>query len=376
MVVTFAYMPRAMYSDEFKLQERVKELNCLYELSKVAWEANNDVDAIIQKTLAILPRAMQHPTLTEVCITVEKQVYSTHRFKNSLVSITENLDFNKKKFGSIKIGYRNSSPGKVFLPEEKRLLKTIAHELSQVIHRVSIEDDKQKLQIQLQHVERLAFVGELSAGIAHELNEPLGRILGFAQLISKAGSLNTQQTEDLERIIKASLYSREIIKKLMIFSRQMPQQLTNLNLNTVVNNILYFIDVRFHSQRVEIVRNLDTSLPVIPADEVQLGQVLVNLVTNAVYAMPKGGKITITTKRKGQWVSLIVKDTGVGIPPKLREKIFEPFFTTKPVGQGTGLGLSVVQGIIDSHQGYIKVKTTEGRGTSFEIKLPVKRTNK
>ena len=267
----FVNMPLSVNSDEFKLRERVKELNCLYELSRIAWKANNNIDVIIKKTLDILPEAMQHPNLAEVHIAIGKQFYHTPRFRNSVAVITENLDFNKKKFGSIKIGYRNSTAGKGFLPEEKRLLKTIAHELSLVIHRVSIEEDKQKLQIQLQHVERLAFVGELSAGIAHELNEPLGRVLGFAQLISKAGSLNTQQTEDLERIIKASLYSREIIKKLMIFSRQMPQQLTNLNLNSVVNNILYFIDVRFHNQKVEIIRNLDSSLPVIPADEVQLG---------------------------------------------------------------------------------------------------------
>ena len=92
--------------------------------------------------------------------------------------------------------------------------------------------------------------------------------------------------------------------------------------------------------------------------------------------MPKGGKITITTKRKGQWVSLMVKDTGEGIPKKIREKIFEPFFTTKPVGQGTGLGLSVVQGIVDSHQGYIQVRTVVGKGTSIEIKLPIKRAKK
>ena len=372
----FVSMSLSVNSDEFKLRERVKELNCLYELSRIAWKANNNIDIIVKKTLDILPEAMQHPKLAEVHISIGKQFYHTPRFRNSVVVISENLDFNKKKFGSIKVGYRNSTAGKGFLPEEKRLLKTIAHELSLVIHRVSIEEDKQKLQIQLQHVERLAFVGELSAGIAHELNEPLGRVLGFAQLISKAGSLNTQQTEDLERIIKASLYSREIIKKLMIFSRQMPQQLTNLNVNSVVNNILYFIDVRFHNQKVDIIRNLDSSLPVIPADEVQLGQVLVNLVTNAVYAMPKGGKITITTKRKSQWVSLMVKDTGEGIPKKIREKIFEPFFTTKPVGQGTGLGLSVVQGIVDSHQGYIQVKTAVGKGTSIEIKLPIKRAKK
>ena len=147
--------------------------------------------------------------------------------------------------------------------------------------------------MQLQHSKRLAFVGELSAGIAHELNEPLGRILGFAQLIKKNGSLSGQQEIDIDRIVKASLYTREIIKKLMIFSRQMPRQINTVSLNTIVSNILYFIDVRFQSRGLEIVQQLDPKLPVIQADPVQMSQVLVNLITNAIHAMPKGGKIIV-----------------------------------------------------------------------------------
>jgi two-component system NtrC family sensor kinase len=167
--------------------------------------------------------------------------------------------------------------------------------------------------MQLQHAERLAFVGELSAGIAHELNEPLGKILGFAQLLKKAGDLNNQQSEDIERIIKASLYTREIIKKLMIFSRQMPQQITSVNLNTIVSNILYFIDVRFQSKGIQIIKQLDHNLPPIQADAVQMSQVLVNLMTNAIHALSGGGKVTVVTKQKGNRVSLTVKDSGTGM---------------------------------------------------------------
>jgi two-component system, NtrC family, sensor kinase len=369
-----------MNSSAFKLQERVKELNCLYKLSKVAWQSKNDVDVIVARTINILPEAMQHPTLAEASITVDSNEYATDNFSECKVIIEADLTLDQKKYGKVRIGYRTSQShpmGKIsFLPEEKSLLKTVARELSLVIKRSSIEEEKQKLQIQLQHSERLAFVGELSAGIAHELNEPLGRVLGFAQLIKKAGSLNDQQSEDLERIIKASLYSREIIKKLMIFSRQMPQRITKVNLNAIVANILYFIDVRFQSRGIQMVTQLDPSLPDIFADEVQMSQVLVNLITNSVYAMPKGGEITVITKRKENTVSLIVKDNGTGMSAEVKEKIFEPFFTTKPVGQGTGLGLSVVQGIIDSHQGRITVSTAVNKGTKFEVQLPLKQTKK
>jgi signal transduction histidine kinase len=369
-----------MNSSDFKLKERVKELNCLYSLSKVAFEANNNIQIIISKTLEILPDAMQHPALAEASISIGSGDHSTKKFNSCKLFIESELTINAKKYGKVKVGYRlpaSKGTRKIsFLQEEKSLLKTVARELSLVLKQISVEEEKEKLQIQLQHVERLAFVGELSAGIAHELNEPLGRVLGFAQLIKKAGSLNEQQSEDLERIIKASLYSREIIKKLMIFSRQMPQQLTKVNLNTIVNNILYFIDVRFQSRGITITKQLDSSLPEIYADEVQMSQVLVNLITNAVYAMPKGGDITVTTKKKTNGISLIVKDTGTGMTADVKSKIFEPFFTTKPVGQGTGLGLSVVQGIIDSHQGKIAVATTLNQGSKFEIQLPLKQDRK
>ena len=230
--------------------------------------------------------------------------------------------------------------------------------------------------MQLQHSKRLAFVGELSAGIAHELNEPLGRILGFAQLIKKNGGLSEQQEIDIDRIVKASLYTREIIKKLMIFSRQMPRQINPVNLNTIVTNILYFIDVRFQSRGITIVQHLDPDLPLIQADPVQMSQVLVNLITNAIHAMTHGGKVDVRTSRKDKQVSLVVKDTGSGMTSDIRKKIFEPFFTTKPIGQGTGLGLSVVQGIIEDHKGKIIVNSVPGKGSKFEILLPQKQTNK
>lgn len=363
-------------SIESKLKERVRELKCLYELSKIVWEEDNDMNAILSKTLAILPEAMQYPDLSEVSIVVNKDAYETRRFSKSKWFISSPLAVGRKKYGTIKIGYRvgQRSPrvNHTFLPEEKKLIKVVARALSLYIKRASIEEDKRKLQMQLQHAERLAFVGELSAGIAHELNEPLGKILGFAQLIKKTGQMNEQQQEDVERIIKASLYTREIIKKLMIFSRQMPRQVVSVNLNTIISNILYFIDVRFQSRGIEIIERLDPNLPHIEADAVQMSQVMVNLITNAIHALPTGGKVMIITKQKGKHISLTVRDTGTGMSAAIKKKIFEPFFTTKPPGQGTGLGLSVVLGILESHDGTIHVNSIPGKGSTFEIHLPVK----
>lgn len=353
-------------------------MNCLYELSRIAWEQHNDPKAILTKTLRILPEAMQYPSLAEVQIRANKKTYSTPGFEQCRWNMSSPLAVGDASYGDIRIGYRegedlagSQSP---FLQEEKNLIRIVARELSSYIRRAAVEEDKQRLKTHLEHAERLAFVGELTAGIAHELNEPLGKILGFAQLLKKGGDLNFQQQEDLERIIKASLYTREIIKKLMIFSRQMPQQIVQVDINTVVTNTLYFIDVRFQEQGISISKRLDPNLPLIEADPVQMSQVLVNLITNAVHATEGKGKITVSTKHNGENVLLTVKDNGSGMTTAVRKRIFEPFFTTKPLGQGTGLGLSVVQGIIDSHGGRIQVSSTKGKGSRFEISLPIKQT--
>lgn len=359
---------------ELQLRERVKELKCLYELSRIAWEADNDLHAIVDKALKILPAAMQFPASAEAAITIDGQQATTKDFSKCAARISSPLVYGRKRRGEVAVGYKKGKDGKVpkFLPEERKFIRAVAHEFSLIAKHAAAEEEKQKLHLQLQHVERLAFVGELSAGIAHELNEPLGKILGFAQLIKKGGGLSPQQNDDIERIVKASLYTREIIKKLMIFSRQMPRQITQVSLNEVVSNILYFIDVRFVGRQVTITQRLDKNLPPIEADEVQMSQVLVNLITNSIHAMPKGGELTIATRKKGNMVSLSVSDTGHGMTAEVKRKVFDPFFTTKPPGQGTGLGLSVVQGIVMSHHGKVTVTSQPGKGAKVEVLLPLR----
>ncbi|MCB9239357.1 MAG: ATP-binding protein [Cyclobacteriaceae bacterium] len=369
----------AKSTTELKLKERIKELKCLYELSRIALQSKNDFKSVATKTLSILPAALQYPRLAEAKITLSKSQFKTSKFGHAKHTLSEPIKVDGKQKGSVAVGYRGHATVNVkqpFLKEERSLLRAIARELSLVAKRTIIEEERKSLQVQLQHVERLALIGELTAGIAHELNEPLGRILGFSQLIKKGGMLKPQQEEDLERIIKASLYTREIIKKLMFFSRQMPQQITTVSLNEVISNILYFIDARYQGNKILIDQKLQEPLPAIQADAVQMSQVLVNLITNSIHAMPNGGNLLIQTSSKPDYVSLVVKDNGQGMPPAVKKKIFEPFYTTKPVGQGTGLGLSVVQGIVSAHHGKVHVQSRPGKGSKFEILLPIKHNKK
>jgi signal transduction histidine kinase len=263
-----------------------------------------------------------------------------------------------------------------FLLEERNLIDAIAREISIIIERMQVEEEKENLQEQLRHADRLATIGQLAAGVAHELNEPLGSILGFAQLIKKDLNNPQQIMMDVNKIESASLHAREVIKKLMIFSRQSPQKKSPINLDRIVEEGLYFLESRCAKADINLIKELDGNLPDFVADKSQLYQILVNLVVNSIQAMPDGGTINIKTSHDETNVILSVKDSGLGIEEDILNKIFIPFFTTKDIDEGTGLGLAVVHGIVTSHGGLIKVESKPGEGTVFNIYLPISHGDK
>ena len=157
----------------------------------------------------------------------------------------------------------------------------------------------------------------------------------------------------------------------MLFARQSPPEKTWLHLNLLIADGLYFIESRCRKSGIELVRQLDENLPEITADPGQIYQVLINLAVNAIQAMPDGGRLTIRTAREGSGIRLVAEDTGIGMSDEVLKNIFTPFYTTKDVGEGTGLGLSVVEGIINSHGGSITVESRLGEGTKFGVYLPL-----
>jgi len=257
-----------------------------------------------------------------------------------------------------------------FLKEERSLIDEVARQVGFIIERREDEEEKARLQQQLRHADRLATIGQLAAGTAHELNEPLGSVLGFAELIKNSHRLPKQARSDLEKIIEAALHAREVIRKLMIFSRQMPTQRAAVHLNELVEKGLTFLESRCAKEGIRMVREMDRDLPEIVGDASQLHQVLVNLVVNAIQAMPHGGTLTVRTLKRNGEAELVVEDTGTGMSEEILKQIFVPFFTTKQVGQGTGLGLAVVHGIVTAHGGTIEVESKVGKGTRFRVRLP------
>jgi signal transduction histidine kinase len=227
--------------------------------------------------------------------------------------------------------------------------------------------------------QKMASLGTLAAGIAHEINTPLQVITGLSEsMIKDLKELNLLEGERPERqlntINRNAWRVAEIVRSLQHYVYPTREQSSEVSLNDLVKDTLILIEHQLKTwSNIEIHSNLAQDLPPFVCDRNKIIQVLINLLTNARDAMPRGGTITIDTSYLPQreTIALEIADTGAGMPEEVRTRIFEPFFTTKVVGKGTGLGLSIVQGIIRSHGGVIQVESAKDKGTRFTITLPV-----
>ena len=230
---------------------------------------------------------------------------------------------------------------------------------------------ERELRVRLMESDRLAAVGELVAGVAHEVNNPLSSISAFAQLLLRDGELSSHQRESIEVIRAETMRASQVVKDLLAFARRSEVQSAPLDLNGVVGRTVRMRQYQFSEASVRVESELAADLPSVMGDARQLQQVCLNLLTNAVQAMsPGGGLLQVRTYQSNDRVRLEVKDTGPGIAVDARAHIFEPFFTTKKEGEGTGLGLSVSYGIVSAHGGTIEVAETGPTGTTFRVTLP------
>jgi len=232
------------------------------------------------------------------------------------------------------------------------------------------EQLRQRAQEEVMKSERLAMIGRLAAGVAHEINNPLTGVLTFSHLLREKENLDEQDKEDLDLIINEATRAGEIVRGLLDFARERAVEKELLDVNDVAQQAIRLLGNRKAFQQVVVSEDLASNLPRIDGDMNQLQQVLLNLSFNACAAMPNGGVLTIGTSLRDGRVCVRVADTGCGIKKEYLDQIFEPFFSTKPVGKGTGLGLSISYGIIQQHDGDLKVESEEGKGTTFTIILP------
>jgi PAS domain S-box-containing protein len=237
--------------------------------------------------------------------------------------------------------------------------------------------ETKNLQRQLVNAEKLASLGTLAAGVAHEINNPLGVILGFCELLLRKAEKNSQQYEDLKTIERQGLLCKETVENLLSFARTEKQALEHADVNPCIEAIVKILRHLLEKNGIRLALRLTENLPPVKGDARQLQQVFLNLMTNAMAAMQNGGTLTIRSllERNPRRVWVQFRDTGAGIPPEHMDRIFEPFFTTKPEGQGTGLGLFVSYGIVSSYGGTIECDSTPATalgkqaGTAFTVKL-------
>ena len=302
---------------ERALRERVKELTCLYAIAQIAGRPNATLAEILQAVVAALPPAWQSPDLVAARIRVDDTSFSVGPDLGSGLRQQSLLVVRGVARGSVLVGYPQTPDpdgARQFLDEEQSLLDEVARQVSLIIDRRETAAEQERLRGKLLHADRLATLGQLAAGVAHELNEPLGGILGFAQLVAKTPRLPRQAREDVAKIEAAALRARQTIRKLMAFARQTPPRDIPVDINRLIRDGTDLWKPRCDAEGVRLEYALDTRIPEIVADDGQLRQVVTNLVVNSVQAMPNGGVLRIRTELDVEWMRLSVEDSGGGIP--------------------------------------------------------------
>ena len=288
--------------------------------------------------------------------------------------------------------------GEVSFPNKTRYLLSRVHPVKRnneniaraqiisqdITERKKAEEEKEKLQEQLLQTQKLKSIGTLAGGVAHDFNNILTVIIGLSQLILSRTEKSDPNYDNLKNILSTAERAAKLTKQLLLFSRKQDMDFEIISINDTINRLKKMLN-RLIGENIKMHNQLSEELWPIRADENQIEQVITNIVINARDAMPDGGKLTITTKnviikdnksqsmpdiKPGKYIRLDIEDTGRGIEKEIQGKIFDPFFTTKGRAKGTGMGLSVVHGIIKKHKGQIKVKSETGRGTKFKIFIP------
>ena len=369
------------------LEERIKELNCLYGISEIVEKPDISHEELIQGIVNLMPPAWQYPELTCARIILEDREFKTDNFKETIWKQTSDIISNGKKIGVVEAFYLEEQPESgngPFLREETKLTNAISERLGKIIERIRSNEKEQRIQAQLQRAEKMEAIGTLASGIAHDFNNILFSIIGFTEMTMENVEKGSLVESNLRQVHKAGNRARDLVKQILTFSREDEQEQKPFQVKYVVEEVVKFLRASLPST-IEIAYNIQSD-SLLMGDSTQIHRILMNLCTNASHAMEeKGGVLDVALTdteldsgftathpglKPGPFLRLTVTDTGYGIKPHVLERIFEPFFTTKQPGEGTGLGLSVVHGIVKSHGGGIYAYSEPGKGSTFHVYLP------
>lgn len=369
-------MEQQLEERAYVLNERVKELRCLYSIGQLIAKNGADIDRMLKDIVELLPLGWQYPDITCARINLYDKEYKTGNFAVTEWRLSSDITIDSQKIGNLEICYleeRHKTYDCPFLPEERELLEGITTMVSDFMSRKQGEKERRQFEQQSQAQSRLASVGQMAAGMAHEINNPLTAVIGFADLLLNR-SLPVDIREDIETISKASQRVSDILRRMLTFARQYKPERKYLDINEILENTIGIRAYTMETSNIHVTRQLEPELPMTMIDGGQIQQVFLNIIINAEQSMKlahNNGNLIVKTEKVNGTINISFKDDGPGISREDLQQIFDPFFSTKEVGQGTGLGLSICHGIISEHGGGIYAESELGSGTTFTVELPI-----
>lgn len=368
-----------------ELQRRLKELNCLYGISRIVERGGGVLDTILQQIAELLPSTWEYPEISCARIVLEGTEYKTANFSDTCWRQVAELRLQGKPAGAVEVGYLEERPPRAegpFSAEERMLLDAVAERIGRIVERLRawelLRAQEAELRSRLTHITRVNTMGEMASSIAHEVNQPLTAIATYTQACArmlKAGTTDTNEIlEILARVTDEAIRAGDIIHRLKGLVRRRGSTRTKCDMNELLRDLehLASVDTRLHDVNLEF--ELSDNLPEVFVDGIQIQQVVLNLIRNGVDAIAESDTnnrhIVVHTRLPDHGkVEISVSDTGCGVPPDREQGLFQPFFTTKR--DGLGMGLSVSRSIVTSHGGQMSFSRNQDSGTTFFVTIPV-----
>ena len=356
------------------LADRLRELNGLYGIANLV-EVGRNLDDILQTAVELIPKALRNADKTMARISTQDKSYLSHDGQPGQSLFVTQTQLAQDDSMRLEIFSAHGNRAWEITKEEKQLIRVMIRRLADTIDGFFSQEDAEQARKQLSQAHKMEAIGTLAGGIAHDFNNILYVIQGHARL---AG--NEKENDHIREVIKACNRASELVRQILTFSRKAEPRVLQMQLTKLIEEAATMLREILPST-IQIKLSVDETCPNIMGDPIQIHQLLLNLATNAKDAMQEhGGGFQLTLDQviyeNASYVRLQVQDSGCGMPSTVQERIFEPFFTTKELHAGTGLGLSTVHGIVESHKGKILVESHLGVGTRFEILFPATSLNK